>query len=85
MKTQPEPVLQVSCVQGLLSLQTTGAPGSQVPAPSQVSLAVHASPSLQALPEPSNWQVDEQQSPLAVLPSSHCSVGDVMMLSPQRA
>ena len=45
----------------------------QVPAPSQVVLSVHGFPSSHDVSADSNWQVDEQQSPLAVLPSSHAS------------
>jgi hypothetical protein len=52
----------------------------QTPAPLQTSL-VHRLPSLaQALPDASNWQVDEQQSPSTLLPSSHCSPGSRMPL-----
>ncbi len=83
--TQPVFVSHESCVHGLLSSHVTGSPGLQLPAPSQVSGEVHASLSVQGLPSDSNWHVDEQQSPLLVLPSSHCSVGDVMIPSPQRA
>src|SRR5262245_45076415 len=58
-----------------------GVPGSQVPRPSQVSSPLQRSPSVQELPGASSWQVDEQQSPSAVLPSSHCS-GTVTTPSP---
>ena len=47
VKTHPVPVLHESVVQTLLSLQTTAAPGTQVP-PEQVSPAVQAFPSLHA-------------------------------------
>src|SRR5262249_56947733 len=46
--------------------------GSQRPA-WQVSSPLHTSPSLQLVPSGSIWQVGEQQSPAAVLPSSHGS------------
>ena len=45
-KTQPLVVLQLSVVQGLLSLQVMAVPAPQLP-PLQVSLLVHALPSLQ--------------------------------------
>jgi hypothetical protein len=49
VNTQPLPGLQLSVVQTLLSLQTTGVPGLQMP-PLQVSPVVQALPSLQAAP-----------------------------------
>src|SRR5262245_52735256 len=58
-----------------------GVPDSQVPRPSQVSSPLQRSPSVQELPGASYWHVDEQQSPSAVLPSSHCS-GTVTTPSP---
>jgi hypothetical protein len=48
VKTQPDAGLQVSVVQALLSLQTTGTPGRQAPPP-QVSPVVQALPSLHGL------------------------------------
>jgi hypothetical protein len=41
---------------------------------------VQALPSSQGLPNPSNWHELSQQSPLEVLPSSHCSPGSTMPL-----
>jgi len=38
-----------------------------------VSAPLQYSPSLQLEPLASRWHVDEQQSPLATFPSSHCS------------
>src|SRR5262245_21115820 len=64
---------QESCVHGSVSAQSSGVPGSHVPRPSQVSSTVQRLESSQALPGASYWQVDEQQSPSSVLPSSHCS------------
>src|SRR5262249_40074713 len=60
-------------VQALPSLQplVLKAVTGHVPAPSQVALSVHGLPSSHDVSADSNWQVDEQQSPLAVLPSSH--------------
>ena len=55
------------------SSQTSGAPGSQTPPPSQTSLDVQASPSSHELPTVSKAQTPEQQSPGAVLPSSQSS------------
>ena len=52
--------------------QVTGDPAAQVPAPSHDSV-VHALPSLHALPVGSKRHAAEQQSPSAVLPSSHRS------------
>jgi len=50
------------------------------PAPLQTSF-VHRLPSLaHAEPDASNWQVEPQQSPFAVLPSSHCSPGSTTPL-----
>jgi len=46
-----------------------------MPWPSHVSARLQEiAGSPHALPDDSNLQVDEQQSPLLVLPSSHCSV-----------
>jgi hypothetical protein len=73
-KTQPEAGLQLSVVQTLLSLQVVAPPLPQVPVALQVSPVVQALPSLQAPPLASHMHAEEQQSPLAVLPSSHCSV-----------
>src|SRR5262249_27226306 len=39
-----------------------------------LALTVQTCRSSQAVPAGSSWQVDEQQSPLSVLPSSHCSL-----------
>jgi len=45
---------------------------------------LHTSPSLQLVPSGSIWQVGEQQSPAAVLPSSHVSPAAVSTIpSPQ--
>src|SRR5262249_26565903 len=53
-------------------------PAWQVPSP------LHTSPSLQLVPSGSIWQVGEQQSPAAVLPSSHVSPAAVSTIpSPQ--
>jgi hypothetical protein len=50
----------------------------------QVSSPLHTSPSLQLVPSGSIWQVGEQQSPAAVLPSSHVSPAAVSTIpSPQ--
>src|SRR5262245_59942541 len=63
-----------------------GAPGSagkgtQAPAPSQAMFVqARGIGSTQADPMSSNRQVDEQQSPLAVLPSSHSSPNSTMSL-----
>src|SRR5262245_33126545 len=51
-----------------------------MPAPSQWR---GSQPPGHGLPSGSNWQVAEQQSPSAVLPSSHCSVPSVTT-SPQQ-
>ena len=50
VNTQPEAALQVSEVQGLPSLQTSGVPAAQVPAAVQISLPLQASPSEQERP-----------------------------------
>jgi hypothetical protein len=70
---QPVAGLQLSMVQLLVSSQNTGAPWVQLPAPSQVSPFVHALLSLQLRPKTSNWQLAEQQLPLAVVPLSQSS------------
>src|SRR5262245_27619219 len=44
------------------------------------SLPLHTSPSLQRVPSGSIWQVGEQQSPAAVLPSSQVSPASTMPL-----
>ena len=64
------------------SLQSTGVPASQVPAPSQVSSPLQNSPSGQGLPAGSNWQLALQQSLSRMFPSSHSSPGSTMP-SPQ--
>src|SRR2546425_404408 len=85
MTALPEhvPPWQVSlCVQLLPSLQgAVFATWLHVPAPSQTS-SVHGfvSAGVHAAPAASYWQVDEQQSPSTVLPSSHCSPGSMMPL-----
>jgi hypothetical protein len=82
---QPLPVSQESVVQILESLQSSAGPAMQLPAPLHWSGTVQALLSLShALPDASNWQVDEQQSPLAVPPSSHSSPYSTV-LSPQTA
>src|SRR5215472_11958925 len=70
---QPLIGLHESWVQGLPSSQSRAVPGSQVPAPSQVSLPLQTVASGQGEPADSKWQVAEQQSPSAVLPSSQSS------------
>ena len=71
---QPVSVSQLSApLQKRPSSQGNPGPGTQTPAPSQTSTAVQALPSSQALPGASNWQLDEQQSPSAVPPSSQLS------------
>ena len=54
--TQPVPVLQLSSVHALLSLQSLGEPLVQTP-PEQTSLTVHAFPSLHVLVLSANTQV----------------------------
>src|SRR5262249_53686900 len=59
VKTQPGAGSQVSVVHSLPSLHVRGAPGWQVPAPSQVSFSVQALLSLHAVPAPAGvcgWQ-----------------------------
>src|SRR5215468_3408870 len=46
----------------------------------QVSPVVQVLWSLQGVPAGSKWQVELQQSPLTVLPSSHCSPGSTLPL-----
>ena len=75
--SQPTAALQLSSVHRSPSSQSVGASETQV-APTQVSLAVQASPSSQ-LPT-SSEQADEQQSPSTVPPSSHCSASSTMPL-----
>src|SRR5262245_18413425 len=54
--------------------------------PWQTSSPLHTSPSLQLVPSGSIWQVREQQSPAAVLPSSQVSPAAAStMPSPQTA
>src|SRR5207249_3746730 len=72
--TQAPPAQVSAVVQALPSLQGSvfGAPPTQAAAPSQVLPLMHGLLA-QAWPAGSNWQVGEQQSPAARLPSSHCS------------
>src|SRR5262249_33760444 len=71
------PFLHLSAVvQALPSLQASvlNPVTGHTPAPSHpFAFTVQMFPSSQAVPAGSNWHVDEQQSPLSVLPSSHCS------------
>jgi len=50
------------------------------PSPSQVSPLVQVLWSLHGEPAGSKWQVELQQSPFSVLPSSHCSPGSTLPL-----
>jgi hypothetical protein len=74
---QPVAVSQLSCVQGLLSLQLTEAPGAQAPALLHRSVPVQALPSVQAVPV---WAVFlqplvvSQLSTVQALPSSQLTV-----------
>src|SRR5438093_583979 len=75
--TQPVAGSHESVVHTLASLQLIGGPPARAPptqaaAPSQVLPLMHGLLA-QAWPAGSNWQVGEQQSPAARLPSSHCS------------
>src|SRR5262249_57965324 len=72
---QPSVGSQESVVQTLPSLQLMAVPAHVAVPPVHLSPVVQTLPSLQAVPAGSILQVDEQQSPLSVLPSSHCSVG----------
>src|SRR5690606_39919894 len=69
------PSLHESSVQTFESSQSRGPSGLQLPAPSQVSNVQKSPSSSHSEPAVSYWQVDEQQSPSAVLSSSHCSPG----------
>src|SRR5439155_17567055 len=77
------PLKQVSAtVQTLPSLHAlkVGVPPPQTPAPSHVVAVRHTFVPVHGAPAGSNWQVDEQQSPSSVLPSSHCSPGSTTPL-----
>src|SRR5215813_13732789 len=74
---QPPTGSQESCVQRLPSSQSSGVPGRQVPAPSHVSAPLQTVLSAHELPTASTWQVEEQQSPFEVLPSSQSSFGSI--------
>src|SRR5215813_1175037 len=64
----------------------SGAVGDSQRPPWQTSSPLHTSPSLQLVPSGSIWQVGEQQSPAAVLPSSQVSPAAAStMPSPQTA
>src|SRR5262245_37386480 len=71
--THPVAALHVSVVQELPSKHTMIEPREHTPAPLQKSPAVQALLSLHAPPAASNVHVGEQQSPAALLPSSHAS------------
>src|SRR5262249_32359455 len=75
--TQPLIGLQESCVQRLWSSQSRAVPGLQTPAPLQVSSPLQRVASGHGVPGGSNLQVDEQQSPFKVLPSSQSSLGSI--------
>src|SRR6266576_3592802 len=77
------PLKQVSAtVQTLPSLHAlkVGVPPPQTPAPLHVVAVRHTFVPVHGAPAGSNWQVDEQQSPSSVLPSSHCSPGSTTPL-----
>src|SRR5262245_10358812 len=75
---QPPPLHAPTLQSSSSDVQSIGVP---VHAPAvQESFDVQATPSSQTLPSSASWQVDEQQSPSAVLPSSHCSPADTVPL-----
>src|SRR5881392_1529518 len=57
-----------------------GVPPPHTPAPLHVVAVRHTFVPVHGAPAGSNWQVDEQQSPSSVLPSSHCSPGSTTPL-----
>src|SRR5262245_55933042 len=72
---QPSTGSQESLVHTLPSPQLIGVPTHVAVPPLHASPVVQTLPSSQGVPVGSIRQADEQQSPLAVLPSSHCSPG----------
>ena len=79
---QAPPLQTSSPLQNTPSSQETplAAGWVQAPAPSHTSSVQTLPSSAQALPPDSSWQVEEQQSPPSVLPSSHCSPGSTTPL-----